>query len=105
MSWSPSLPNLLRGKRGEGDALSACQKIVADEAAATLLDADDKVYVFHSWLAVHFPRTLLHMVSHDTHVVCFTFCHTFTAGSLKQELLQAQGVAEPESRTIMMDQV
>lgn len=80
-SWSPTLPNLLRGKRGEGDALSACQKIVVDEAAAALLDGDDKVYVFHSWLAAHFPRTLLHMVSQDAHVVCFTFCHTLKAGS------------------------
>lgn len=80
-SWSPTLPSLLRGKRGEGDALSACQKIVADEAAAALLDADDKVYVFHSWLAAHFPRTLLHMVRRDACVVCFTFCHTLRAGS------------------------
>lgn len=79
--WSPILPNLLRGKRGEGDALSTCQKIVADEAVAALLDRDDKVYVFHSWLAAHFPRTLLQMVSQDACVVCFTFCNTFKAGS------------------------
>lgn len=76
--------------------MSTCQKIVADKAAAALLDADDKVYVFHSWLAAHFPRTLLHMVSQDTHVVCFTFQHTFRAGSLMHELLQAQGIVEPE---------
>lgn len=80
-TWSPTLSNLLRGKRGEEDSLSVCQKIVADEAVAILLDVDDKVYVFHSWLAVRFPRTLLHMVSQDARVVCFTFLHTPKAGS------------------------
>lgn len=73
--------------------MSVCQKIVADEAVAALLDEDDKVYVFHSWLAAHFPRTLLHMVRQDARDVCFTFCYTLKADSWYS---RAEGIEELE---------